>query len=149
LTAARDPAVAAVAGWAPISRVHRYPTGEVLEWRRLGYRVQESSRTGQALRTGTGFLEDVEKWSREGDIPVQLYRVGVPVLLVHGNRDTSVPPEESESLAAVGPTVRLVVLAGADHRFGSSHPFAGPSPPLEEALAVTADFFRRCASAAP
>ena len=141
LTAVRDPAVSALALWAPISRVNRYSVERVRAWRRRGYDVLERSRTGQALKSSVVFLDDVEKWAREGDVPVQLFRLKAPRLLVHGNEDKSVPPEESESLAAVAPGTRLAILAGADHKFNSSHPFDGPSPQLAEALAVTTAFY--------
>jgi len=142
LAAARDPAVAAVAAWAPISRVNRYPVEITQEWRRNGYHVLESSRTGQVLRVAVSFLDDVEKWTREGDIPVQAYRLKIPILLVHGAEDVSVPPEESESLAAVILGARLAVLAVADHKFNTKHPFESPTPQLVEALQRTGAFFR-------
>lgn len=48
-------------------------------------------------------------------------RVRVPVLLVHGRRDTTVPVEQSETmeraLEKAGKPVQAVYLAGADHYF--------------------------------
>ena len=142
LTAVRDPAVAAVASWAPISRVMRYPHETAQDWRRRGYQVIESSRTGQSLKCSSAFLEDAEKWAREGDLPVQVHRLTVPALLVHGSEDASVPPAESESLAAVCPTSQLVILSGADHKFGASHPFTDPGATLQEAVRRTVGFFK-------
>jgi pimeloyl-ACP methyl ester carboxylesterase len=142
LTAVRDPAVAAVAAWAPISRVMRYPYETVQEWRRQGYRVFESSRTGQSLKCSSAFLEDTERWARQGDLPVQVHQLTIPALLLHGASDPTVKPEESESLAAVCPTARLVVLSGADHKFGCSHPFMSPGDILREAARLTVGFFK-------
>jgi uncharacterized protein len=144
-SAYRNPAVRAVATWATISRVNRYLHEAKQAWRKGGFFLQESSRTGQALRYSTAFLDDVEKWGKEGDVPTYLYNLQVPVLLVHGSEDTSVPPEESENLAAVHPSSRLLLLAGANHKFNASHPFTGPPPVLLEAARRTADFYQEAA----
>jgi uncharacterized protein len=142
LLAGDQPLVGGIAAWAPISRVNRYFYEAKQAWRRQGFSSFESSRTGQSLRYSLGFLEDVEKWGGEGDVPTYLSRLKAPVLLVHGLEDTSVPPGESESLEAVQPRARLVLLAGADHKFNSSHPFGGPSGVLVEAAGRTVGFFR-------
>jgi pimeloyl-ACP methyl ester carboxylesterase len=141
LAAAGNPTVSSVAAWAPISRVNRYKMDITSEWRRLGYRLFESNRTGQVLKSSVEFLDDLDKWNRLGDIPSEAFRLKVPVFLLHGQNDTSVSPGESESLAAVIPNARLAILSGADHKFNSRHPFEGPSEPLLEAVDRTIRFF--------
>ena len=51
--------------------------------------------------------------------PLELLPLGVPQLLVHGSRDTIVPPGQSRGYAdaalAAGDPVELVELASADH----------------------------------
>jgi pimeloyl-ACP methyl ester carboxylesterase len=141
LAAERDPAVSAVSTWATISRLNRYPIQITQPWRRDGSYPFESNRTGQVLRSGLAFLEDVEKWGREGDIPIFMHRLQVPVLLVHGAEDESVKPEESESLAALNHRSRLLILAGSDHKFNADHPFTSPPAVLQDAARATLDFF--------
>jgi pimeloyl-ACP methyl ester carboxylesterase len=141
LTAVNRSDVLGVATWATVSRVNRYLYEMKKTWKEKGFYPFESSRTGQVLRSGLGFLEDVERWGREGDIPTYLHHLSTPVLLVHGAEDTSVKPDESESLAASHPQAQLAILAGADHKFNSQHPFQGPSPALEAAVRVTLEFF--------
>ena len=52
----------------------------------------------------------------------QAAEVRVPWLLVHGTEDEFVPLEDSlEARAAAGDRPELVVLDGADHRFGGRH----------------------------
>jgi uncharacterized protein len=142
LTAAHRPDVSAVATWAAISRVNRYLYEMKQAWRKDGFTLFESSRTGQSLKYSTELLEDVEKWGKEGDVPTYLHRLDIPVLLLHGSEDTSVPPEESESLAALHPQAQLAILAGANHKFNSSHPFTQPAPVLREAARRTIEFFQ-------
>ncbi len=156
LAAGRLPPVKAIATWATIARVNRYLYEVKQSWRQQGFLAQESSRTGQALRYSTAFLDDVEKWGKEGDVPTYFHNLGIPALLVHGSEDTSVLPEESESLAALNPQARLAILAGANHKFSASHPFtllagstpsagsgqAAPPAALLEAAQRTVDFYR-------
>jgi pimeloyl-ACP methyl ester carboxylesterase len=142
LAAGRLPAVRAAATWATIARVNRYLYDVKRAWREEGFYTQESSRTGQPMKYSTAFLDDVEKWGREGDLPTYVHNLNIPLLLVHGSEDTSVSPEESESLAAVHPQSRLLILAGANHKFNSSHPFTSPPPVLLEAAEGTVRFYR-------
>ncbi len=141
LTAGRLPQVKAVATWATIARVNRYLYDVKRAWRHQGFLAQESSRTGQLLQYSTHFLDDVEKWGREGDVPTYFHNLEIPALLVHGSEDASVPPEESESLVALSPKAQLAVLAGANHKFNASHPFTIPPPELQEAAQRTVEFY--------
>ena len=140
-SAVNQPNIIGVAAWASISRVNRYFYGAKQAWREQGFSAVESSRTGQILKQGLGFLEDAEAWGKKGDIPFFLNNLRVPLLLVHGAEDTSVPPEESESLAALYPRSRLLLLAGANHKFNASHPWTGASPVLSQAAQKTVEFF--------
>lgn len=142
LAAGTLPAVQGAATWATISRVNRYLYDAKQAWRKQGFFAQESSRTGQVLRYSTTFLDDVEKWGREGDLPTYFHNLNIPVLLLHGSEDSSVPPEESESLAAVNAGAQLAILAGANHKFNASHPFTEPPPVLLEAARRTAEFYQ-------
>jgi len=141
LTAALNPQVQGVATWATIARVNRYFYETKQAWRKDGFLPCESSRTGQTLRYSLDFLEDAEQWGKEGDVPAYLNRVEIPVFLVHGSEDTSVPPEESESLAAIHPHAQLAILAKANHKFNSSHPFTDPPGVLIEAAQKTVRFY--------
>ncbi|HET9868991.1 MAG TPA: alpha/beta fold hydrolase [bacterium] len=142
LGAVNRPEVKGVSTWASISRVNRYFYEDKKAWRERGFFPVESARTGQQLRYSPDFLDDVERWGKAGDVPTHLHHLTVPVLLVHGSEDDSVPPEESESLAALYPQSRLAILAGANHKFNASHPFAEAAPVLREAAQRTVEFYR-------
>ena len=141
LAAASSPQVQAVATWSTIARVNRYLYEVKKAWRQQGYSPIESSRTGQTLKSSVAFLEDVEQWGKQGDVPTFLHHLKIPVLLVHGADDTSVVPDESESLASIYPMARLAILAGANHKFNSQHPFSAPSEVLSLAAEKTLEFF--------
>jgi len=142
LAALGQPQVLGAATWATIGRVNRYLYDMKQSWRKQGFTVFESSRTGQVLKVSTAFLEDAEKWGKGGDIPTYLHNLSIPVLLLHGSEDTSVSVEESESLAAVYRQSQLAVLAGANHKFNAAHPFSGPPDVLKEAARKTLEFYQ-------
>jgi len=142
LSAVNLPQVQAIATWSTIGRVNRYLYEVKQAWRKQGFLAIESSRTGQLLKSSVDFLEDVEQWGKQGDAPTFLHHLKIPLLLVHGAEDTSVSPDESESLTAIYPQARLAILAGADHKFNSDHPFTKPSEVLSQAAQKTLDFYR-------
>jgi pimeloyl-ACP methyl ester carboxylesterase len=123
LAAANSPQVKCIATWSTIARVNRSLYEAKQSWRSQGVSVFESSRTGQTLEYSTAFLDDVETWGKQGDVPTFLHHLKIPVLLIHGAEDTSVLPDESESLAAIYHKSRLAILAGANHSLIRTIPF--------------------------
>ncbi len=142
LAAGNSPHIQGIATWATIARVNRYLYEAKQAWRKQGFNAVESSRTGQLLKSSVDFLEDAEKWGRQGDVPTYLYNLKIPVFLLHGSEDTSVSPDESESLAAVHPPAQLAILAGANHKFNTDHPFTRPPAVLVEAAERTVEFYK-------
>jgi uncharacterized protein len=142
LSAVNSPEVQAIATWSTIGRVNRYLYEAKQAWRKQGFFGVESSRTGQLLKSSVEFLEDVEQWGKQGDVPTFLHRLKIPLLLIHGAEDISVLPDESESLAAIYPQAHLSILAGANHKFNSDHPFTKPSEVLVQATQKTQDFYQ-------
>lgn len=141
LAAGSQPAVKGIATWATISRVNRYFYEAKQSWRQQEFALYESSRTGQTLKYSKTFLDDVEGWGKQGDVPVFLNQLDIPLLLIHGAEDTSVPPEESENLVVHNPKAHLSILAGANHKFNASHPFTDPPLVLQQAAQLTVEFY--------
>ena len=136
--------VRALATWAAVSTFDRYTPEQKEAWRRSGEHPVANARTGQQLALGLGLLEDVETRGAELDILAAARTLQTPWLIVHGEDDDSVPVAEADRLAweAAGPS-KLVKIPGANHTFGSRHPFAGPTPHLTQALNETQLWFRR------
>lgn len=130
-----DPSVAALAAWGCVSRFDRFPFSQVKAWRERGFHKWTPPGSPTPLRSGRDFLDDLDKWRGLGDIPVEAFRLKAPVLLVHGLEDEVFRPSESESLAAILPTARLVMVEGAGHDFvGGAY---------LRALSATLSFFQR------
>lgn len=146
LAAARSPErVRALVTWAAIADFDRYSPEQKEAWRRDGEIPVVNARTGQQLALGLGLLEDIEAHKAELDLLSAAARRTAPWLIVHGEDDESVPAEEARRLAghASPKSAELLLIPGANHTFGSRHPFAGPNPRLIQALNATQGWFRR------
>jgi dienelactone hydrolase len=133
----------ALVTWAAISDVDRFTPGQKEDWRRDGELPVVNARTGQRLALGLGLLQDVEERRAELDLLAAAKTRRAPWLIVHGAEDESVPAQEAHRLAAAaGGETELLVIPGANHTFGSRHPFAGPTPQLVQALNATQRWFR-------
>ncbi len=144
LHARGDDGIAAVAAWAPVSRADRFRPEEKERWRRLGRLPILNTRTGEELPLGVGFLDDAERRAAALDVARAATGLACPLLVIHGEEDTSVPVAEGRSLVegaiAAGRPARFRGLRGTQHTFDAVHPFAGPTPALEAAMVETAAF---------
>lgn len=134
------PPVSAVVTWAAIAGVERYasmfdgqPEGEPV--------LVKNARTGDVLPLYRDVLEDILADPDRFDLEASLRRSGVPLLVVHGTDDSSVSPDDGRRLAAASAQAHLALIEGAGHTFEVGHPFEGPSPELERALALTVRHF--------
>lgn len=142
LAAAEDRRVQALVTWAAISTVERWPDDAVEQWQR-GETVQiPNARTGQEMPIRPLFWRDLERNRDRLDIAGAAERVDVPWLIVHGEDDTSVSPDDARALFAVaGEKAELLLIEGGDHTFGARHPFTSASPELSVASQSTAGWF--------
>jgi pimeloyl-ACP methyl ester carboxylesterase len=136
LCAHRDRRIRAVITWAGISTTRRWSDAEARDWRARGYTEVLNSRTGQVLRMNTTFLDDVDAHADQLDILKAVAGLEAPLLVVHGEDDTSVPVSEARALhgAARPGRAELLTIAGTGHTFGAVHPWKGPTPELNRAL---------------
>jgi pimeloyl-ACP methyl ester carboxylesterase len=134
--------IVSLAGICSIS--DRFPMGEALEeWRQNGVKYVHNSRTKQDLPQYFIQYEEFIENKEILDIKKACLNNKKPVLLVHGDKDTSVPIEEGYKLAE-WTGVQLTVIQDADHTFGSSHPWRSKElpAPLEAVCIAIHDFLR-------
>ena len=134
----------ALVTWNAIARCDRWSAEEKARWRSAGALPVVNARTGQELALGPRLLDEVEAHEAELDLAAAAARRICPWLLLHGTDDESVPFAEGEALAAAsvvaGSPARFLPVGGGSHTFGARHPFAGPTPPLVEAMNATQRF---------
>ncbi len=137
LYAAQDPRIKAVATLAGIATASRFPAEALALAEKQGYFEIPNARTGQQMPVGIEYFRD----ALTHDILASAKAMEQPLLLVHGTDDESVPASEGRDLRdASGGT--LLEIEGAGHTFGAVHPFAGPTPHLEQAAAALSEFFQ-------
>lgn len=139
LSAERE-SVRATVTWSAIASVQRY--AHLFEDVAPGEAVPvRNARTGQVLPLYPDVLRDIRENAERLDLAASLRRSGVPLLVIHGTVDTSVPPDDGRRLAAATGEARLELIEGAGHTFEVGHPFEGPSPELERVLDLTTGHF--------
>jgi dienelactone hydrolase len=141
LHTANDARIKALATWAAISTVERWPMSQRAAWRSAGVNEVKNVRTGQVLPLYPDVLDDIERNAAALDIEAAAGRVAVPWLIVHGVEDEAVALAEGEQLAAAAPGARFLAVEGAAHTFGAVHPWRGATPALERVEDTTLAFF--------
>lgn len=102
------------------------------EWRRSGVREYPANRGGGPYRLRYGFYED----ALTHDEYAVARSITTPVLVVHGDADTSVPVDQSRRLAQELPRASYLELAGAGHGFDEGSSF-------EEMLGMVSGFLQQ------
>lgn len=146
LASVDNPNVAALVTWASVCTFERYEKSVRAEWRNKGYIEVPNLRTGQIFKLNTTLLEDVEKNGKTSlNILASVKDLHKPLLIIHGDKDTTVPFFEAEQLNvyAFPNTTQYYLLANADHTFGAVHPFIGTTPYLEDILERSIAFFQK------
>jgi pimeloyl-ACP methyl ester carboxylesterase len=143
LLAARDVAgLSGVIAWSPISRTDRWDEATKKQWRADGHLEAVNQRTRQVMRMSSRILDDVEQNQARLDILSSARELTVPLLVVHGARDESVPLDEGRAVAESATLSALVVIERAGHTFNAIHPLVDVPFELRLAAEVSAHFVR-------
>jgi dienelactone hydrolase len=141
LLGAREvPHLEGVVVWSPTSTADRWDDATKRQWRESGSLDVVNARTKQVMKMSTAILDDVEANRERLDILAAAERLNVPLLVVHGGKDESVPHEEGRLIAARAKDPSLVVIAGASHTYNAIHPLVNVPFQLLLAAEVSAHF---------
>jgi len=111
--------------------------------RAQGYLESPSSRTGQSLRLGKAWLDEIEADPDRLDPVRAIGSLSCSVLLIHGEADVSVPIDCAHVLSRAAPSAtQLTVIAGATHTFNAPNPMPPDRPPPQttQMVEAVADF---------
>lgn len=102
----------------------RFPSGQLLkQWKEQGVMFVENGRTKQQMPHYFQYFEDFESNEKRLTIQRAVSSLKIPHLIIHGNDDTSVSVEEAKALHKWNPNSILKIIKGANHVFGTSHPW--------------------------
>ncbi len=130
----------AVVTWAGICDIARMDEATVAAWRERGFLEIPNARTGQVHRLDVEILLDAEANAGDLDILAASRRLSAPTLVAHGTGDEVVGLGESERIVSALQRPTHLVLEGAGHTFGATHPPGEVGAHLEALLAATGDF---------
>jgi pimeloyl-ACP methyl ester carboxylesterase len=142
LRAAADSSITALVTWAATARLGRlWPRNQIAIWRRTGKLDVVNQRTGEILPLYADMLDDWERNARALDVTEAAARVRAPWLLAHGTADESVPVQDVHELAARATASQVLLVEGAGHTFGISHPWRGSTLAFDRLCDATVDWF--------
>ena len=133
----------ALVTWSSVGSFDRWSEETRREWRAKGRIHVMNSRTGQQMPLDVTLLEDFERNRSRLDVRAAARSVEAPWLIVHGDEDLTVAPDEARALAREAPHARLVLIESAGHTYEVGHPCEVPSPQLLEAVEATERHFAR------
>ncbi len=103
----------------------RFGSEEALKtWKEDGVKYVENGRTKQQMPHYYQFFEDFETHKAKLDIKAATTQIDIPMLIIHGDNDTSVNISEAEALQQWNPKSQLKVIENADHVFNTKHPWS-------------------------
>ena len=119
----------------------RFPSGEALEeWKKSGVRYVVNSRTKQNLPNYYSLYEDFKVNEDRLNIRKACESITIPVLVIHGDQDTSIHISEGEQISNWLKT-ELITITATDHVFGATHPWNKDT--LPEKLSEVCDWIYR------
>lgn len=145
LESGRNRNIRALVTWAAIGTVDRWSAEAKEAWRRRGFVNIQNARTGQVIPLRTDILDDIDA-NAAGPLNIiaRAGKIQVPWLIVHGEADESVAATDASALhqASLG-KAELLLIPGAGHTFGATHPLTQSPASLDQVIAKTVAWFSR------
>lgn len=146
IKASEDERVKKVVTWGSPNYVGtRFTAEEQNMWKKKGVVYFPNSRTGQQMPMYWQIMEDYKANQARFDVEKAAASMKIPLLVVHGTQDETIPYIEGEVLAKSNKKAKLVTIEGANHTFGGTHPFIEERLPhhTKQALDATIDFLKK------
>lgn len=127
---------------ASISNIMRTTPRQVAIWKEKGY-IEVTVPSGQKLQQNYIYWEDKLANEERFDLLKIIGSTQLPVNIIHGMQDITVPFKEAEALfeAASNATRKnLKPILHCNHVFNTRHPFDGTSNQLSEVIDSTVEF---------
>ncbi|WP_121966527.1 S9 family peptidase [Myroides sp. N17-2] len=139
-----NPDVKGVITWAGVAGFKkRFPRGTRFDnWKTKGVFYSENGRTKQQMPHYFTFWEDYKENEAKLSIQKAAQNLKKPTLIVQGTEDPAVPLKEAQLLHQWISNSLLDIVDGADHVFGSKHPYEEDKLPrhLEHVAKATSEF---------
>ncbi|HEY5610854.1 MAG TPA: alpha/beta fold hydrolase [Thermoanaerobaculia bacterium] len=141
LGAALTRRLGALVTWSSIANCDRWDDATKEMWRRVGHMEILNQRTKQVMGLSTKILDDFDE--HRYDVTAAMRAIDVPMLIVHGTADETVPSIEAEELTSEARNAHVVLIDGGTHTYGAAHPLVTIPRALREAADATLAFLAR------
>ncbi len=145
LKASEDKRIKRLTLWASLSEFESFFRPETIEkWQTEGVVYAPNKRTGQNLPLFKQFYDNFIENKDRLDVQKAAKLLGIPLLIIHGEKDESVNISHAESLYDIVKHSVFIRVEDGDHTFGAKHPFnpeTEVTEMLEELVENTVEFF--------
>ena len=98
-------------------------TEEIIKWKNDGVKYVTNGRTKQQMPHYYQFFEDFKANETRLDIASATKKIDIPILIIHGDKDTSVNINEANNIDNWSSNSKLEIITDADHVFNTNHPW--------------------------
>jgi len=123
----------------------RFPKNQKLqEWEEKKVYFVKNGRTHQEMPHFYQFFRDFKKNEKRLNIKKATQNLEIPLLIIHGNNDTSVSINEAKNLHKWNSKSMFKIIENSNHVFGTSHPWDKErvSEELLEAIEIAIAFLK-------
>ena len=134
-----------LAGVSDFKRRFHIDSDAFIKWKKTGVKYVENGRTKQQMPHYIQFYEDFINNENRLTIKRAVKNLKIPHLIIHGDKDTSIFLEEAKKLQKWNPKSKLEIIKGANHVFGTSHPWTKEklSVDLQKAVDTSISFLKK------
>lgn len=144
LKASEDSRISRLISWAGTADFGtRFPADKELEkWKTDGVTYIQNSRTKQQMPLYYQFYQTFKGHEKRLTIQRAVGKLKIPHLIIHGDSDVVVLPDEARNLHKWNPRSTLRMIQGMNHTLGSLHPWTKQVMPvyLKQAVRESIDF---------
>lgn len=110
--------------WAAVGTLDWMFKPEMVEkWQKNGVHIIVNGRTKQEMPLYYQLYENFKSNEKRFDIRHALEHLNKPHLIVQGTNDPAIPVTSAQTHHQWNPNSKLILIEGANHVFGGSHPF--------------------------
>jgi len=132
LQAAKDKRVIKLITWASIGAFRNlWSKEDEGDWKEKGIRYIVNGRTKEQMPLSVELLNDVLAHEKEFDLKKAANALNKPWLIVQGTDDPAVKVEVAQEFHQINEGSNLLILDGANHVLGASHPFTKTELPTD------------------
>jgi pimeloyl-ACP methyl ester carboxylesterase len=146
LKAGEDKRVKKISPWASVNEFAKFwKRDEMDKIKADGVIYVNNSRTMQRLPVYWQTYEDYLAHPERLYIPAVIKRLTIPMLIVHGTDDETVPYSSATEMKEWKPDAELLTIEGGNHVFGAKHPWAEDRLPdgMKQVVDKTIEFFKK------